>query len=188
MKDKIYISIIFTLAILLSFRECNPKIKESVKEVIKYDTVTITKQLPAPKTDTVFLNRDVYKRVIIKEKVTEEIDTSAIINEFLKTKIYTRTLKDDSVAYVSMTDTVCGNTLLGGVFTYKHRAPIVIERTKTVFKPHGGLLLGFTTNISDESDLFVSGLYLSPNKGAYQIGYSPISKTIEVGIFFRIFN
>lgn len=188
MKDKIYIIIIFILALLLSFRQCNPRIETKIEEKLIYDTITITEYLPAPEADTVFVDKNIYKRIIITKEIPAHIDTSAIVKQFLETKVYSRTLKNDSIAYAFIKDTICGNSLIGSQFIYKHKAPTVIEHTKTVFKPRREVLLGFSTNVSSEPDLFVSGLYITRYGGAYSLGYSPFTKSINGSVYFRLFK
>lgn len=120
---------------------------------------------------------------------TIAIDTSKIVADYFRKKIYLDTLINDTSALFVLNQTVWQNKLFNTSFTFVNKLPQYRIVTKTnhvtqpVFKPRFLLGAQFTTN----SDLYLTGLYVTKYKGAYSFGYDPMNKRYSLGVYFKLF-
>lgn len=116
------------------------------------------------------------------------VDTAAIIRRWLidnmAKKIYKRTLKDDSSAFVQLTDTVYDNKLHQSKFTFQNRrAEKVLHETK-IYPDR--LFLGGSVNTDLKNvGLSINATYVH-DKSAYSAEWDFINKTYQVGYGFNI--
>jgi hypothetical protein len=128
-----------------------------------YDTVTYKFKIPFPvKEDT-----------IIYDTITAKVDTSAIIKDYLATKVYTRSFEDSNIK-VSITDSVRHNSLLNAQFNYQWKKPVATSIYYTK---------GFVAGVEANSDfgLGVSVGYLNHKNTMFDAAIYT-DKSIRIGV------
>jgi len=120
--------------------------------------------------------------------INTEVDTLAIIRDWqishLAKNIYKRTLKDDSSAFIQLTDTVYDNKLHQAKFTFQNRRAKLISHEVKIYPDR--LFLGGSVNTNFERvGLSVNGTYVH-DKSAYSAEWDFINHTYQIGYGFNI--
>lgn len=155
--SQFFLIIIVVLVGVIGVEQCRSFQKRQKPETVKingkkYDIVD-------HKIDTVYLTKDsiIYKpgkkipyQVLVEKLVyiPAKIDTNAVINAYFSKVVYKDTLKIDSVGYISVTDTLYKNKILGRSWAYKIQQKtikdymIVKEAPRNQFYIGGSILAG----------------------------------------------
>lgn len=123
--------------------------------------------------------------------VQGKIDTAAIVKNYLRSKVYHRTLANDSVLFASLTDTVVHNSLTASTFTYRlKRGPMVIKENTTVTltaKPTRKLFAGLA--ISGNGTQFGFGpdvIYMNKKEQTFGAGYDAVNGIASLRTHWKI--
>lgn len=178
--------LLFWIFLLSDCNNTNKPYSEDIKIINTTDTIrdttlitkTIKKPIPYP----------VYTRVEIPQKV----DTSEIIKKYFTIAVINDTLKDDSVAFISLIDTLKKNTLSARILKFKLRKPTIINNETTYitkeYPPKNQLLFGGNIQGNESSFDIGGGLSLITHKGnQLDLGYMILSNRIQVGYKKRLF-
>ena len=184
----IYIIIILIL-IIFNLIQCNHKssgftvVTETIIDTIPGDSIPYVVVVGKPTItyrDTSLTNQPI-------------VDTAAIIKEFLTKNIYKRILKDDSSAYVAITDTLFGNQLQGSEFEFQNRrVTSIITTNTTILTPAENkynLLLGLGAGYSakDAKVGIAPKIALqTPKNKIYTYQYDIVRGYHEAGILLNI--
>jgi hypothetical protein len=169
---------------LLYLRECNKDpntVVETVTEVVTetlYDTIVRETLIP---------------QTIEVEKIVTEVDTILdtvfIIQEFQSKNVYNRVLKDDSIAYIGLRDTVFQNQLLRGRLIYISRVPTTVNKTThttTLTPTKAKLFLGGYTGKTEEDFTAGVGVYLKTRQDyLFGINYG-LGNTFLIHAYFKL--
>ena len=165
-----YIIIALTLYIVF-LRACNkcPEVapKEIVTTIIKHDTQTITAYEPMPV-------------LTIRDTVTREVDTVAIVQDYLSKRIYNDTLRS-KYGFVVVIDTIYQNRISDRKVSFDFSVPEVHITTAPRNQVYFGLNLGGSKDfISFGPSLFlktktdkiysINASYTSQSRLYYNIG------------------
>ncbi|MFZ4705406.1 MAG: hypothetical protein ACOYMF_05300 [Bacteroidales bacterium] len=111
-----------------------------------------------------------------------EVDTMAILKDYYSRVLYNRTLKDDSSAYIFLTDTVFQNKLWGSKLVFKNRRPCSIVdtsygRIQLNYSPVG-LYAGFAVGRSSRQFGIGPSMMLLRKNACYSVVYDITNKDL----------
>ena len=140
-----YLMIIAVLVIIILLQKgCSPKVPcpdggEPITTV-KIDTEYVDKVVVKP----VYKPGETQYLPGLIDTITTPIDTTAILKDYLATRIYSDTLKIDSIGFVYVSDTVSKNEIQARSFVANYKIPIIKETITTVIppKPKNQLYIG----------------------------------------------
>lgn len=127
------------------------------------------------------------------EKLLTSGDSAKIANEYLKlfkqfnaTYSYSKVFKDDTTAFIKLTQDITKNTPFNQVLTFTDRTPIIritntVTRVQKTFSIAGGIEAG-TMGVE-----VGAGLVDYSNR-FYKISYDPFNNTVRGGVYIPIFN
>lgn len=161
-----------------------PNTVTNTKTVTKTDTIrdttTVVKQLPAPEPDTVVE----VKEVPMPEDSSDLFDKYyQLYQEHHRQNFYDDVLKDDSVAFIRVEETVHGNKIVDRKLFYKNRKPTVVNKTIKETIIHRNRLF-FGGEIGN-STIQPSVMFQTKNNMIYKVGYD-LSK--PEGIRFGVYT
>lgn len=138
------------------------------------------KRPPAKFVDTIYNSDIVYipEPLLIETYVPEIqpiIDTNAIINDYLKAKVYNDTLVSNNNITAILRDTIYQNTLLGRTFNYTLSMPVM----KSQERPFSLFLTADTR--------FSTSLVVMRKKWLIQGGYDFRNKYPFLGVGFKLY-
>ena len=150
-------------------------IRQRVPKHLVKDTATFTRliydTLRIETFDTVFIPKISYRdtgstkyKVILKD-----IDTAALINKFLQTRVYDDTLKDDTIAFIRVIDTVAYNELQGRRTYFEAR---YVSSTTTTTIVNQGLRKQFLWGIDGGFNELSPVLGYDYGKGIIELKYN----------------
>lgn len=197
---------IVVLILWIILQNCNPggiipsgktiKVDGKKYEVIKHeiDTVEVLKEkVITKKGKDIFHEVIEFDTVIMKEFV--EVDTSAILKDYLSKVVYKDTLiLPDSLGVVSLTDTITKNKIDGRTWNAKVKERIIKETLIVKDPPKSQLYFGVSGNFDRENVIagVGAGLAFKTKKDKlYQINLGvnnqqKLSPFIGVGTFWKI--
>lgn len=197
---------IVVLILWIILQNCNPggiilggktiKVDGKKYEVIKHeiDTVEVLKEkVITKKGKDIFHEVIEFDTVIMKEFV--EVDTSAILKDYLSKVVYKDTLiLPDSLGVVSLTDTITKNRIDGRTWNAKVKERIIKETLIVKDPPKSQLYFGVSGNFDRENVIagVGAGLAFKTKKDKlYQINLGvnnqqKLSPFIGVGTFWKI--
>ena len=143
-------------------------------EVIKLDTIQIAK------LDTVYQPIDL--TVVDSASIAQAY--SEVYADYSSKRLYDNVLKDDTLAFARLKETVQFNEITEREFIYRDKTPIIKEtiyKVDKTFSVIGGIQGNF------EGFSLMGGAVTNKNV-VYTVGYNPFNKTATAGIYFPIFN
>ena len=109
--------IALSVIVLLNIRQKpDAKVITITDTVYSTDTVRVITQVPKP-----------YKVIYHDTTTITHMDTAFVIKDYSSYVIYEDTLMNDSLAFISLRDTVYRNRLLNRSLTYYNRQPLIIN-------------------------------------------------------------
>jgi hypothetical protein len=150
MKNKFIIVLILILGIVLSMigpKHCSGgRSKSDTFTQITHDTTWDTTNIVSPvyiPGETIYISGPT---------ITEHVDTAKILADYFAKRIYSDTIKMDSLGYIAIQDTVSKNKITGRQHTKNYRIPKItttIEKTIHHYevaqrKLYGGFLVDIT--------------------------------------------
>ncbi len=189
--------IIFGLIVgILCLRFCSVKpdgkvvtIDGKPYEVIKHTIDTVY----TPIVQTVYKKgKDIYKEVPVYVQLPGDVDTVQVVRDYYSKVVYKDTLKlKDSLGYVSITDTIFNNSLLGRVWDSHINKIVVNDRMIVKELPKNEIYLGGNLALSSKSFTSIGpSLMLKTKKErvfSVGVGLGP-NNTIQYGggIYFKL--
>ena len=150
--------------------------------IIPGDTTPVISELPVPEITF----RDTGSFHFLDTGSTRwkyhDVDTLAILQEYFYRQVYVRILKDDTGAFIKLTDTVTQNKLCRSRLEFVNRRPITLientirspTSTKTPFEVSAGVFVGgFEKRVG-----MGPAVCLSVNKNSYTITTDLVNKSI----------
>ena len=151
---------------------------------------------PAPIHDTLLLAQDTaYISIpepyeVIKDSIVyveAKVDTAAILKMFNEKRIHKDTLRFD-YGFITVTDTIMGNTILSRQFIPKVKVPIKEKIRLVQEEPKSALYLGLNAGFDKPNYVYTLGssmLYQTKGKTIYEIGIGVRNRTMDgtYGVF-----
>ena len=124
--------IALSVIVLLNIRQKpDTKVITITDTVYSTDTVRVITQVPKP-----------YKVIYHDTTTITHIDTAFVIKDYSSYVIYEDTLMNDSLAIISLRDTVYRNRLLSRGLTYYNRHPLIINNIAHNTRYSVGVVVG----------------------------------------------
>ena len=124
--------IALSVIVLLNIRQKpNTKVITTTDTVYSTDTVIVITQVPKP-----------YKVIYHDTTTITNVDTAFVIKDYSSYVIYEDTLMNDSLAFISLRDTVYRNRLLNRSLTYYNRQPLIINNIAPSTRYTVGVVIG----------------------------------------------
>ena len=158
--SQFFLIIIAILASIIGVEQCRSYQKQkNDKETVKVDGKKY--EVVKRKTDTIYVFKDsiVYRpgkkipyEVLVDRfiYVPTKIDTNAVINAYFAKVVYKDTLKIDSIGYVSVTDTLYKNKILGRSWAYKIQQKTIKDYMIVKEAPRNQLYIGGSILAGDD--------------------------------------
>ena len=109
--------IALSVIVLINIRQKpDAKVITITDTVYSTDTVRVITQVPKP-----------YKVIYHDTTTINHVDTAFVIKDYSSYVIYEDTLMNDSLAFISLRDTIYRNRLLNRSLTYYNRQPLIIN-------------------------------------------------------------
>lgn len=120
------------ILLLLSIRKLpDTKVITHIDTVYSTDTVRVITHVPKP-----------YKVIKYDTTTITHMDTAFVIKDYSSYVIYEDTLMNDSLAFISLRDTVYHNRLLNRRLTYYNRQPLIINNIAHNTRYSVGVVVG----------------------------------------------
>lgn len=188
--------IIIGILIVLLFlqRSCtkpcpDQKIIHDTITIIKYDTIIDSTYLPKPIPVQTIKPKPIEVVPSNKSSYYDTIECNYIKDMYYTTNIYYRILKDDSIAYIALRDSVKGNSLQQSELYYQNRRPTMINNinsTQTI-KQRNKIFVGVSIGRSIDSFTLGPSLMLITKRDAgYSIMYDVFNKDIYGTLYYKI--
>lgn len=124
--------IALSVIVLINIRQKpDAKVITITDTVYSTDTVRVITQVPKP-----------YKVIYHDTTTITHIDTAFVIKDYSSYAIYEDTLMNDSLAFISLRDTVYRNRLLSRGLTYYNRQPLIINNITPNTRYSVGVVVG----------------------------------------------
>lgn len=185
MKRKINIEFIivitaFTVIVfLISKQMCNGPVHVPLKKTV-YDTIYNN-----------VLYRDTFTKFIYKTKyvpIPLNVDTQKILKDYYSNRNYDDTLKNDTDAFIRITENISQNKIKDRKLFFINRRPTAIIKTTRIISNKNKIYAGFYVNyVNSVPDGGLSLSFSSPKK-LYEVSYSPFSKTFTAGVQFNLYS
>jgi len=138
---------LFVLVIFLLFRRCGPPVEGSVTvihDTIPGDPYPVETPVYVPKPVYIDTGRTVYMPGI-------PTDTESIVRDYLVTRFYTDTLKNDTSLLAVVEDSVQANRIVSRKFIYQNRRPVAVNTTviqpplkEPILRVYAGAFAGYS--------------------------------------------
>ena len=120
------------ILLLLNIRKLpDTKVITHIDTVYSTDTVRVITQVPKP-----------YKVIYHDTTTITHMDTAFVIKDYSSYVIYEDTLMNDSLAFISLRDTIYRNRLLSRGLTYYNRQPLIINNIAHNTRYSVGVVIG----------------------------------------------
>jgi len=155
--SRFFLIIIVLLAGAIGVEQCRSFQTRQKPETIKVDGKKY--DVIDRKIDTIYITKDsiIYRpgkkipyKVLVEKPVylPTKIDTNAVVGAYFSKVVYKDTLKIDKIGYISITDTLNKNKILGRSYSYEFKLPtikdyaVVKESPRNQFYIGGNILVG----------------------------------------------
>jgi hypothetical protein len=126
---------------------------------------------------------------MIPVEVPVLVDSLAIFEAFFRRYVYQRILRDDSLAYIRLTDTISQNRFTGSSLEYINRKPTqIVYNTTTVSNEVNKVFLGPAIGGSLNGSLALGGsaLLVTKRENAYGITADPFNRSLMATAYWKI--
>lgn len=189
-RDILYISIILLLALFIANVKfdfipspCPANISvihKTTYDTVKGDSIPYIVYKGKPKADTV----KKYATIL------ENIDTFAIISDYLLTRIYNDTFINDTSYFIAISDTLQGNSIVGRSLFFQNLRPIAINTYTTTIQqqPKHTFYAGAHTGITKAKlPVFAPSFVWANKKGRLiSVNFDVINSETRLGIHFKL--
>lgn len=178
-------AIVILIAVVVIMRTCAPTV-EQPKDIVNIDGKDY--ELLEHTIDTVYVDRTievpvyvpVQGEVIIRE-VPQDIDTTAILNDYYSEVVYNDEIQMDSLGTAYITDTISQNKILSRTARFEYTLPTITELTTVkalqVNKVFVGGSIGFN-KVTFINNITADILLITKTDKAYGLGIG-IDENIE---------
>jgi hypothetical protein len=171
----IFVVLFFVLA--PSNNEGDTKVITKIDTLIKHDTIRKYKKgdaIPFVVLDTIY-------------QVNEIHDTTYIVNDYNKVKVYTDTLRINTDNYVSIQDTISQNKIFGRGYNAHFTEKTIVVTNDIYHKPKNELFIGLIGDLRRFDNKIGAGVGLNykKQKEAYTLNFT--TNNISLGFYKKLF-
>ena len=182
-KNILIVALIFVVLFFVlapSNNEGDTKVITKIDTLIKHDTIRKYKKgdaIPFVVLDTIYQVKEVH-------------DTTYIVNDYNKVKVYLDTLRINTDNYVSIQDTISQNKIFGRGYDahFTEKTIVKVRELRTPPPPPKAALYWGVMATKQENNFGYGGglIYKSPNKGIIQLNITN-NKQFQLGYYSKIF-
>lgn len=178
-KNMLILALIFVVLffVLAPHDKGVDRIITKIDTLIKHDTIMKYKKgdaIPFVVLDTIY-------------QIDEVHDTTYIVNDYNKVKVYTDTLRINTDNYVSIQDTISQNKIFGRGYN-AHFTEKTIYVTKDIYhKPKNELFLGLIGDLRRSDNTIGAGVGLNYKKKNESYILNFTTNQISLGLYKKIF-
>lgn len=184
-----WILLCIVLGILLTLKLCEPPDTSPVlSDTIYTDTSHHITELPSPPIIIHSPSTPPYIFVELSDDTVAYYESlikiyAAYLDSLFTANVYNDTLKDDSIAFISLIDTVYNNALKNRLLNFQNRMPVIIQNI-----PEEKWHLYFGGSVGRSKDEFglMPCMQVTVKDKSYQVGYDIIQKDLYITLLKRI--
>ena len=178
-KNILILALIFVVLffVLAPHKGADNIVITKIDTLIKHDTIKKYKKgdaIPFVVLDTIY-------------KIEEIHDTTYIVNDYNKVKVYTDTLRINTDNYVSIQDTISQNKIFGRGYNAHFTEKTIVVTNNIYHKPKNELFVGLIGDLRRFDNKIGAGVGLNykKQKEAYTINFT--TNHISLGIYKKLF-
>lgn len=145
--------------------------------------IIITDTVYQQKTFTKYIKGNNIPFVVLDTVFIEFTDTVTIVKDYNQVKVYSDTMRIDSLGYAYIQDTISHNSIIGRSFMAQINEKVIYKTIYNDLKPKNELYLGFIGDLSHDNGRFGIGgsiglktaknslITLNATMNGYSIGY-----------------
>jgi hypothetical protein len=180
-KNILILALIFVVLffVLAPHKGANTIVITKIDTLIKHDTIKKYKKgdaIPFVVLDTIY-------------QIDQVHDTTYIVNDYNKVKVYTDTLRINTDNYVSIQDTISQNKIFGRGYNahFTEKTIVKVREIRTILPPKAALYWGVMATKQENNFGYGGGLiYKSANKGIIQLNITN-NRQFQFGYYSKIF-
>ena len=153
------------------------KVITKIDTLIKHDTIRKYKKgdvIPFVVLDTIY-------------QIEEVHDTTYIVNDYNKVKVYTDTLRINTDNYVSIQDTISQNKISGRGYNAHFTEKTIVVTNDIYHKPKNELFLGIIGDLRRSDNMLGVGVGLNYKKQNESYILNLTTNQISFGLYKKIF-
>ena len=108
-------------------------------------------------------------------------------NDFNATNVYNDTIRDDSLAFISIEEKVNRNQLFDRKVTFVDRTPIVY-RDNVINKQRISLVGGLSADVETSLSFSLNAGLVTPTNKVFAVSYDPFTQTYRGTVMIPIFS
>ena len=178
-KNILILALIFVVLffVLAPHNKGVDRVITKIDTLIKHDTIKKYKKgdaIPFVVLDTIY-------------QIDEVHDTTYIVNDYNKVKVYTDTLRINMDNYVSIQDTISQNKIFGRGYNAHFTEKTIVVTNNIYHKPKNELFVGLIGDLRRFDNKIGAGVGLNykKQKEAYTINFT--TNHISLGIYKKLF-
>lgn len=117
-------------------------------------------------------------------------DSFGIFMAYYKKYVFNRILRDDTLAFIRLIDTVSQNMFLGSSLEYVNRKPtqVIIQNTTIVSERTNKVFVGpmFGSSIAGDVNLGASAVLVTKRDNSYMLNVDILQREIEASVLWKI--
>ena len=155
------------------------------------DTIVITKIDTLIKHDTIrkYKKGDAIPFVVLDTiyQIDEVHDTTYIVNDYNKVKVYTDTLRINTDNYVSIQDTISQNKIFGRGYNAHFTEKTIVVTNNIYHKPKNELFVGLIGDLRRFDNKIGAGVGLNYKKQKETYTFNFTTNNISLGFYKKLF-
>ena len=155
------------------------------------DTIVITKIDTLIKHDTIrkYKKGDAIPFVVLDTiyQIDEVHDTTYIVNDYNKVKVYTDTLRINTDNYVSIQDTISQNKIFGRGYNAHFTEKTIVVTNNIYHKPKNELFVGLIGDLRRFDNKIGAGVSLNYKKKSEAYTFNFTTNHISLGFYKKLF-
>ena len=178
-KNILILALIFVVLffVLAPHNKGVDRVITKIDTLIKHDTIKKYKKgdaIPFVVLDTIY-------------QIDEVHDTTYIVNDYNKVKVYTDTLRINTDNYVSIQDTISQNKIFGRGYNAHFTEKTIVVTNNVYHKPKNELFVGLIGDLRRSDNKIGAGVGLNykKQKEAYTLNFT--TNHISLGFYKKLF-
>jgi hypothetical protein len=181
-KNILIVALIFVVLFFVlapSNNEGDTKVITKIDTLIKHDTIRKYKKgdaIPFVVLDTFYLIDSINIH-----------DTTYIVNDYNKVKVYTDTLRINTDNYVSIQDTISQNKIFGRGYNAHFTEKTIVVTNNIYHKPKNELFVGLVGDLRRFDNKIGAGVSLNYKKKSEAYTFNFTTNQISLGFYKKLF-
>ena len=178
-KNILILALIFVVLffVLAPYKGADKIVITKIDTLIKHDTIRKYKKgdaIPFVVLDTIY-------------QIDEVHDTTYIVNDYNKVKVYTDTLRINTDNYVSIQDTISQNKIFGRGYNAHFTEKTIVVTNNIYHKPKNELFVGLIGDLRRFDNKIGAGVSLNYKKKSEAYTFNFTTNHISLGFYKKLF-